>query len=353
MAATWLKHRCEGFDCQLAADLPKSFDATAGGTKIATANTPLLYGEGVSSFFFRDTLGTALSPTTYRFAAWVQRGGSDTPIFYIEEATDTQVGGVTLTATGGFEARRGSGAATGTSPNLLGSTSAGIVPSSTWVFVQVIYYIHDSAGVVYVFASDMTTPVLSLTGVDTRAGAAAGIRIFSNTAAIDDYHLSVGTGVPVVGDALPVSRVFTRFALTQGDHSDLTPNTGTSHVAVVADRPSGMFDGDTTFLSGNSVGDRESLLVDDLPLDVSTINWNQVTAAVRKDDAATRSVKLGTRRAGTDTDAADNYLGAAAAEQVEATYRYLHFAQDEDPNTSAPWTVSNANLTQAMLKIEV
>lgn len=352
MAATWLKHRCEGFDHQLAADLGKGFDAVAGGTKIATADTPLNYGEGVSSLFFRDTLGTALSPTTYRFAAWVKRGGSDTAIFYIEEATDTQVGGVSLTATGGFEARRGSGAATGTSPNLLGSTSAGIVPASTWVFVQVLYYIHDSAGVVYVFASDMTTPVLALTGVDTRAGAASGIRIFSNTAAIDDYHLSVGTGVPVIADALPVSRVFTRFSLTQGDHSDLTPNTGTSHVAVVADRPSGMFNGDSDYLFSDAIGARESMLVDELPADVDVINWNQVTAAVRKNDAASRSVKLGTRRSGTDTDAADNYLGAAAAEQAEATYRFLHFAQVNDPNTSAPWTVANANLTQAMLKIE-
>lgn len=245
-----------------------------------------------------------------------------------------------LTTSGDIQIRRGDGTVLGT------ATAA--VAANTWLWVEIIIHIDSSAGVALVFVSNVVTPVLSLTAQNTQngtnnfadradCGTLSGIRI-------DDFHVSYGSGSPVAADALPDSCIITNFAVTQGDHSNFTPNSGTNHVDRVRDATAGtLADGDSTYLTSNAAGDKESMLFDDLPADVTTINMVQITAMVRKNDAAGRTFKVGTRRGGTDYE--------SGTKNAADTYQFPVFNQVLDPVTAAAWTRANVNLTQGMINL--
>lgn len=338
MAATWAGHKYDGYDHAPAADIPKGYFSGTAGAQIDTADTPFNRGYGRKGGELVHLPGNY---STWRWAGKIRRSSTTTENFIeLEDSGSFQII-FRLLSSGVIEVYRGALA------TLLGSTAA-VVPADQWLWCVVLVTIHNSAGVVKIFISNVTTPVLDLTGQDTQAtGNATADRIHTlgdSTMWFDDSHISWGSGTVVDGDCLPESTCYTDFALTQGDYQDFTPDTGTNHISQIADRPTGLADGDGSYVSDNVAGDREAVLFDDLPADVTDINGVQITAMVRKNDAAARTVKLGTRRAGTNTD--------GAAQNATDTYQFLDFCQDQDPNTSASWTRTNVNATQGMVKIE-
>lgn len=341
MAATWAGHKIDGYDHAMPADIPKGYFAGSAGGQVATADTAFNRGYGLSGGDRTMQAKGGGNHQTWRFASRMRRGGATAENFLqIRDAGLNQMY-VRLTAAGDLEAYTATG-------SLLG-TASGVFPANTWLWVEILVYIHGSSGVVIIFVSDTTTPVLNLTGVDTQNTANAYAQtVFTtgdSTLKLDDTHYSWGSGVPVTGDALGDSTVISDHAVTQGDFSDFTPDSGTNHVNRVRDATAGtLADGDSTYLSDNAAGDEESMLFDDLPVDITDINFVQITAEIRKNDAASRTIKIGTRTGGTTTyDSAQN---------VTDTYQFLDFLQEEDPDTSSPWTRSGVNGTQGVVKLE-
>lgn len=340
MAATWAYHFIDGFDHQLAADTPKKYSTGSAGTQIATANTRFGRGYGMDGGSY--TIAFGATNRTWRWAAAIKRDpsmGADRTLVSLNESANV-VCDARLTTAGHIQIRRGDGTVLG--------TALSVVPASTWLWVEIILYIDNSAGVALVFVSDVVTPVLTLTGVDTQNGS----NDFADRAdcgtlsgiGIDDFHVSAGSGSPVAGDALPDSTIITNFAVTQGDYSDFTPDSGTNHVDRVRDATAGtLADGDSSYLTTNAAGDKESMLFDDLPADVTDINMVQITAMIRKNDAAGRTFKVGTRRSGTDYE--------SGSQNAADTYLFAMHTQVVDPVTSAAWTRTNVNGTQGMVNL--
>lgn len=338
MAATWAGHMVDGFDNALAADTSKRYFSGTSGVQVATANTRFNrgYAMEISSLVF-DAGG---NHSTWRWAGALHRTSG--PYNFVALVDSGYQIIFKLTSGGSIEVYRGALA------TLLG-TATSVIPASTWLWVEVLVTIHSSAGVVKIFVSNTSTPVLSLINQNTQAtGNAYANQVWfagDTTLTWDDSHISYGSGTIVDADALPDSTIVTDFALTQGDYSDFTPDSGTNHVNRVRDATAGtLADGDTTYLSSNTATNKEAMLFDDLPADVTDIYLVQITAEVRKNDAAARTVKLGTRRAGTTTE-------QASATNATDTYQFKTFAQTLDPNTAAAWTRTNVNNTQGLVEL--
>lgn len=337
MVATWAGHKYDGFDHALAADTAKGYFSGSTGVQVATANTRFNrgYGQQVSSLEVRTTS----NHSTWRWAGVLKRSSGPYSFFQLLDGGSFQVG-AKITSGGDIEIFT-------SGPTVIGTASS-VIPTSSWLWVEILITIHGSTGAALVFVSDTTTPVLSLTNVDTQstgnAYANAAFMIGDTTLSWDDVHISYGSGTVVAADALPDSTIISNFALTQGDHLDFTPDSGTNHVDRVRDATAGVLaDGDATYLSSNTAAHKESMLFDDLPTDITDINGVQITAEIRKNDAAARTVRVGTRRSGTDTN-------GATVNAID-TYQLLDFTQVLDPQTSAAWTRANVNATQGKVEL--
>lgn len=271
--------------------------------------------------------------------------------------------GVQRRTDGFLEVFRAVSAEGGALTQSLGASATAVMPSlNAWYWLVVIYYVHNSAGVVKVFVGDVTTPVISITGVDTQVAANAFATQHqangSNIFRIDDYHLMCGTGSPVDADALPDSRVITSYTASDGTNLQFSLNTGASHAAVYRDVPVsspagvGDFDtDDTTYGFSQTAGDRESMFVDGFVTGLGTINFFQGVALIKKTDASARSVRLFTKRAGTTNVTVDGAIQLALD-----NYVLLRYVKSTDPHPTSPaaWASGTIlNATELGVKIEV
>lgn len=127
---------------------------------------------------------------------------------------------------------------------------------------------------------------------------------------MDDIVIWNNDGTGLTSFPIGDKRIFTARPDAIGSSSDFTPN-GDSSNELTVDDPSG-FDGDTTYNSSGTVGDRDLFTVGALPSNVLNITAVQVFSIARKDDVDARSAS-NVLKSGTTVDVntavalADNY----------------------------------------------
>lgn len=227
---------------------------------------------------------------------------------------------------------------------VLGTASVQALSEHIFYYLELRVVIHASTGS-YVLRVD-GVPWLSGGNVNTQVTGNASANMivighFSDglfgTVDVDDVYLCDGTGsanTQLLGDC----RVDALLPSGDGANTAWTPSTGTSHFALVDEVPP---NDDTDYLSTSTVGARESHTFSDLPaLPTPVIYGVQHTVVARKDDAGTRQVYSLVKSGATTQVAAAPFTMALAWSMYTAIW-------EQDPATTAPWTVAGVNAMEA------
>jgi hypothetical protein len=250
--------------------------------------------------------------------------------------------GLYIEADGSIVAKRGS-AASGT---VLGSTSAGAVPTGSWTQLQLRAVISDSVGVVQIRLNGSTSYALNLSSQDTNNGGGGtvnGVRLKGDTSVtmlFDDFVIWDTTG-SIANSWLGDVRVDTLMPNGNGDSSQFTGSDGNStdnYALVDAASPNG-----TDYVQSDTVGHQDLYALGNLSHTPASIYGVVATAAALKDDAGAREMTLECKSSSTTSSSAAKTLTTSRA-------RYTH-TFETDPATSAAWTSSGVNAAQVGVEV--
>lgn len=241
---------------------------------------------------------------------------------------------------GVFRVYRDSGTA-----NLLGTSSAGEFPGAgAWHYLEIKVVIHDTTGSVTIKVNG--TQVLSVTNVDTRNGSSSTVNQIlwlaaATTTYIDDLYVLNGSGSAPNNDFLGDCRIDTLLPNANGNYSQLLGSDGnsTDNYLLVDEATPNTSD----YTESSNVGNKDSYGMQNLSVITGTIYGAQVSAAVHKDDAGSRSIKVGVRSSSTDS------VGSAIA--LSTSQLYYSNIHETDPATSAAWTESGINAAEALVEV--
>lgn len=227
---------------------------------------------------------------------------------------------------------------------VLGATAGGVLADSIAHYVEVKIKFHGSTGTVDIRIDGVS--VLSLTGKNTIGSANAyanlvtlfGAATFVNCY-YDDFYICDALGSTnnnFLGDV----RIDTIYPTSDGNYSQFTPSTGSTHYTLVDETAPNT----TDYNDGAAVGDRDSYGMGNLSaLASQTVYGVQVNAAIVKDDAGAKSVATFVRSGSTNGD------GASAA--LSTSQVYVSQVFETDPNGSIAWTESSVNAMEAGVKV--
>jgi hypothetical protein len=102
-------------------------------------------------------------------------------------------------------------------------------------------------------------------------------------------------------------------------------------------------DSDTSYIASATPGDRQTFDFPNLGT-TGTVRAVQITTMARKDDAGTRTLASVVRRGTT------NYDGTAVP--LSASYIAVDYVYEQDPSTSAAWTVTNIDAGEFGVKVD-
>jgi hypothetical protein len=229
---------------------------------------------------------------------------------------------------------------------VLGTTSASLT-TSTYSYIEWKGTIHNSAGSVELRFNE--TVVLTVSGVDTQAtgntswngiglGLNPGYAFVNGYNAVidfDDYYINDGSGSAPWNGYYGDVRVGLLKPTAEGATINLTPSTGTDNSANVDDASP---NGDTDYNSTVNIGDKDTYVMNDLPVSGVAVYGIKVSLYARKTDAGASDVAPVTRHGSTDYDGASSPL--------DTTYRFHQFIQMVNPGTSAQWLEADVNAAQ-------
>lgn len=187
------------------------------------------------------------------------------------------------------------------------------------------------------------------TGQDTKNTANASANQFSLGTTVnlsssvaftfDDFYLCDQSG-STNNDFLGDVRVDTLYPTSDGNYSQFTPSTGTTHYTLVDESTPNT----TDYNDGVNVGDRDSYGMGNLAaLTSQTVYGVQVNAAILKDDAGSKSAATFVRSSTTDGDGASVALGTSQS--------YISQVFETNPNGAVAWTETTVNAMEAGVKV--
>src|SRR5690606_31110163 len=175
----------------------------------------------------------------------------------------------------------------------------GVVSTDQWYYLEVKFTVHDSTGSFDIRVNGVS--VTSGTGVDTKNTSNAyvnQIRIEGpNATDFDDFYVCDLSG-SVANDFIGPLRIETLMPTGDGAAAAWTPSTGSDHYALVDEIGP---NGDTDYNVTNSAGNRD-LFTKPAIASTGQVVGVAVSAYVRKDDAASPTVKLSARSGGNNYD---------------------------------------------------
>lgn len=222
---------------------------------------------------------------------------------------------------------------------LLGTSSV-LFTAGNWAWFQIKVKVHDTTGTVDIQDASGAS-LLSLTGLDTR-NAGTG---FCDTVSLgasgnggltqdfDDWHVWDTTG-SICNAFTNDTRIDHRLPDGAGNSAQFTPSTGSNYAAVDEANYN-----TTDYVESSTAGHKDSYSFQDISHSPPSIFSVLRTAVAQKDDAGARSLKMMTRRSGTD------YSGSAVTLN-QGSYVRVVDVQETDPSTSAAWTQSGVNAAE-------
>lgn len=224
---------------------------------------------------------------------------------------------------------------------VLGTSTLQLVNGSGWHYIEAALVVDNTVGTAQVWVDNVSW--LSLTGLDTQNtsnASANGVGFYlGNTGQANPYYkdiyiLDTGTGVNTarLGD-ITVAVTFPNGA---GVNSAWTANTGTA-LAAVQDgiTHTGTWpDGDTTYILDSNTNDISDFAHQTLTL-TGVIYGVVHMSYMRKDDAGARSVA--------QVCISNSTVETGSTISLGNSYTYFQDVIENDPHTSAPWTLSGYN----------
>ena len=281
-----------------------------------------------------------------RFAFWLKSAGTpggEDAVFFLIDSGAILYGGAKVTNAGEL--------------SFINSTSGSPNPNSASVFISSGANLHDgnfhfiecyyksgngTAGAIKVKVDNNV--VLDISGIDNCAGATATMNVdvirlygIDTSADFDDVFVwddEVGPGL--TGELGGVRVISTTSPNGAGALTQLTPNTGANYAAV-DDSP--FHDSDTTYVEGDTTGEKDLYTVGALPLTPVSIDCTVINAVVKTVAGAECQAKLAMRSVSADVDSADIAFSNSGYKTIQAAF-------EEDPNASAAWTESTLNAAQ-------
>lgn len=259
---------------------------------------------------------------------------------FLLESAGTAMCGFRVTSAGAIEVGRYT---SNTASTVLGTSSAGVIVSNTWHYVEVEVTISDTVGVFKVYVDGVQ--VLNLTAQDTRNGAPTTvdtIRIGPDAAATtlgtfdydDIYVVDAATklGERRVETLYPTSDVAQGFARS----------TGATNYTLVDEA---QVNGDTDYVQASSVSTVDTYGFGDLTGTPGTIDAVQFSCFAEKTDATARSIALQAISGATTSDGSNFSLAAS--------YSKFERLMLTDPNGSIAWTAASVNALTGGPKVTV
>lgn len=331
----------DGFDHYATADITKKWNSNGGTIGVSSGR------RSGGAYISGSGSGGSISKTFPASETWVIGFAYRTPtlptiginnLLALVDASTVQCS-LRLNQDGTLEVLRGSATA------VTGGKSILSLSQATFYYIEFKVTIADAIGAdtckVRVNGVDWVTVT---TGQDLKASSNATaneVRIGQNSSngvtsqAYDDLYICDQTGSTnnnFLGDV----RIDTIYPTSDGNYSQFTCSTGSSHFALVDEATPNTSD----YNAGSTVGDRDCYGMDNLSALVSqTIYGVQVNAALMKDDAGTKSAAVFVRSSSTNDDGASSALGT--------TQTYVSQVFETDPNGEIAWTETTVNAMEA------
>jgi hypothetical protein len=266
--------------------------------------------------------------TAKRFLTLYSDAGATTHVYVQTGATDATK----------LEVYRGGG-------TLLGSTASGVLTTvgTVYQYIEVKVTLNDTTGAVVIRVDE--TPVLSLTGVDTKNGGTKtvfdsfGIQGMTGSTWFDDIYACNGAG-STNNDFLGAVRIEALHPNANGNSSGMTNSAGnsTNNYTYVDDA---FPIADTTdYVDGVTTGDKDTYTFADSAQPAgNSVKAVVVYASAQKTDAGARGLSLVARSGGTEATA------AAATALVNGVYHLVWGVFETKPGGGS-WTVSDYNAAE-------
>lgn len=324
----------DGFDHYATADIAKKWtshsNGVIGSTTKRTGTQALTFVSNSGGNNVSKTLPVQVRTVVVGLAYQPPSAPGGTPALIVLGAGSTGSGGgqfvlalngaLTVSVYRGYHT---SSIITGT---LLG-TSTATLTTGAWNYLELRAYIDDTAGEYEVRLNGVS--ILSGTAVDTKQQTANYVDVVqllcgAVVSFIDDLYIR-GDTVLTAGGFLGDCKVLTRYPDAPGTYTQLTPSAGANWQCV----DEALFNGDTDFNSGSTVGNRDTYAMQALG-DSGTIKAVQAVFAVKKTDAGSRTVKPYIKSGATEV--------AGTAQGLSTDYQFVREVYSVDPNTGAEWS---------------
>jgi hypothetical protein len=157
----------------------------------------------------------------------------------------------------------------------------------------------------------------------------------------DLYVIDTGTSpnTDYLCDSQHIPHIQTIYPTADGAHTDWTPNSGTAHFSRVNETSP---DGDTSYVSTATAGNRDSYACGDLATSMTSVVCVSGRCYSREDDTA-RQIAVVARPTSTDHD--------GATQNLTSSYAIFRERWENDPDTSSPWLVSDVNGSEFGIKL--
>lgn len=273
---------------------------------------------------------------------YVNANGASVPLVGFFEGTSGHVS-VSVNSDASLSVIRG-GDTSNSAGTVLATTAAGVVSNSAWHYVELSCTIHDTTG-----AYDLQVDGVSLvsgTNVDTRNGGTGVWTRFvmisrgsQATYYLDDLYVSDQSGAAPWNTFLGDIRVDAGFPTAEGNSSAWTPLSGTDNALMVDETAP---DGDTTYVSTDTVTNKDTYVVSDVVPTGAAVYGVQVNLHAKKSDAGTSTICPVVRNSTTDYDGTDIPLSTSYV-----TYSQMY---QTNPGTAAQWTESEVDAAEFGVK---
>lgn len=331
----------DGFDHYATADITKKWNATggspsvnasagrrSGGALTLTSGTPTISKSitAESSFVIGFAFKTTALPSADHFLCALLDSG-------------TLQCELRFTSTGQLKVTRNGTAVTD-------GTSTNTIAVDTFYYIEWKVTIADSiAASSCIVKVNGATWLTVATGQDLKNTANTTANSFrfggsnvAGTYTFDDFYLcnqSGSTNNNFLGDC----RIDTLYPTSDGNYSQFTPSTGTTHYTLVDETTPNTSD----YNESSTLNHIDSYGMGNLPTSPSTIYGVQVCDAALKDDAGARGLSPFIRSSTTDSVGTELALSTG---QLYATAIW-----ETDPATSAAWTASGVNAAEVGGKV--
>lgn len=220
------------------------------------------------------------------------------------------------------------------------ATGTTLFATGAWFYVEVKAVVAGASGSVSAQVNGGAEIAATTASIGTTAVGGIMLRTIDLTSAsFDDLYVCDTAGTEnnsFLGDR----HVDTLFPTADGTHTDMAPDSGTAHYSRVNETSP---DGDSSYVATNVLNAIDSYQVGSVSVPTADVRGIQTNLWARKDDAALRQVAPLIRVATTDYPGSTQTL---AATYVDYTQIY-----EQNPGTSADWTVPDIDAAEYGVKV--